>query len=118
MDDFEAVIRIFTPEEGGRRSPPANGIRWDFAYVDESPDVLYMIWPDFIAADGSSLPSDPLLPINVELTARMTIVNDAGRTAVHRGRIAPGLKFYCHEGPRRVAEGVVTRITGLFAPRE
>ena len=47
-DDFEAVIRIYTPEEGGRLSPPFNGIRWDFAYADDPPAKdLFMIHPDF-----------------------------------------------------------------------
>jgi hypothetical protein len=36
-DDFEAIIRIFRPDEGGRQTPAFNGIRWDFAYVDDPP---------------------------------------------------------------------------------
>jgi hypothetical protein len=118
-DDFEAVIRVHGPKEGGRRTPAFNGIRWDFAYADDGPDPpsLYMIWPDFFAAGGQSLPTDQPLPVGVELSARMTVVMDEMRAEVHRGRIAPGVRFYCQEGSRRVAEGVVTRVTGLFAPR-
>ena len=118
-DDFEATIRIYTAAEGGRRTSAFNGIRWDFVYAErQPPDTLYMIWPDFFAAGGLSLPTDQPLPVGVELSARMSVVvMDEMRAEVHRGRIAPGVRFFCHEGGRRVAEGVVTRITGLFAAR-
>jgi translation elongation factor EF-Tu-like GTPase len=117
-DDFEATIRIFTLEEGGRRTPAFNGIRWDFAYADESPATsLYMIWPDFFAAHGQPLGKDQPLPVGVELSARMMIVVDEMRAEIHRGRILPGVRFFCREGGKRVAEGMVTRITGLFVPR-
>ncbi|MEH6420079.1 hypothetical protein [Pseudomonas sp. CGJS7] len=118
VDDFEAVIRIHTQAEGGRRSPPLNGIRWDFAYADDPvPNRLYMIWPDFFDADGNSLPGDVPLPVDVELRARMTVVVDEMRSEVHQGRIRVGVKFYCQEGPKRVASGVVTRITHLHDER-
>ena len=117
-DDFEATIRIFGGSEGGRRTPVFNGIRWDFAYAEDNPpDTLYMIWPDFFAAGGRSLPTAQPLPVGVDLSARMAVVVDEMRAEVHRGRIAPGVRFFCHEGGRRVAEGVVTCITGLVSPR-
>jgi hypothetical protein len=118
-DDFEATVRIFSAADGGRQVPVFNGIRWDFAYAEDRPPVeLYMIWPDFLAGDGRSLPADEPLPVGVELVARMFVVMDEMRATVHRDRIAPGVRFYCHEGGRRVAEGVVTRVTGLHMPRE
>jgi translation elongation factor EF-Tu-like GTPase len=117
-DDFEATIRIYSATEGGRRTPAYNGIRWDFAYAEGNPpDTLYMIWPDFFATSGQSLPPDQPLSVGVELSARMSVVMDEMRAEVHRDRIAPGVRFFCHEGGRRVAEGVVTRITRLFTPR-
>lgn len=117
-DDFEAVIRIYTFEEGGRKSPPFNGIRWDFAYADDVPlKELYMIHPDFYDQNGDSLPLDQLLPLNVELPARMFVCIDRMRERLHRSRIHKGIRFYCHEGAKRVAEGQVTRITGLFTDR-
>lgn len=117
-DDFEATIRVYGLREGGRRTPAFNGIRWDFAYADGQPaDMLYMVWPDFLTADGRSLPTDQPLPVGVELSARMTVVMDEMRAEAHRSRIAPGVRFFCHEGRQRVAEGVVTRITGLHAAR-
>ena len=117
-DDFEADIRIYSAAEGGRRSPAFNGIRWDFAYADQQPgNTLYMIWPDFIGADGTSRSDQAPLPVGEPLSARMMIVVDEMREQIHRGRLAPGVRFYCHEGGKRVAEGVVTRVTGLFEPR-
>lgn len=56
-DDFEASIRILRTDEGGRTTAPFNGIRWDFNYADELPQVgLYMIFPDFVDEKGNSLP--------------------------------------------------------------
>ena len=117
-DDFEATIRILTEAESGRKSSPFNGIRWDFSYVtDDASNQLYMIWPDFFSPSGDSLPTDQALPLSRELSARMTVVVDEMREQVHRARIKPGVEFYCHEGPRRVAVGRVTRITGLHSNR-
>jgi translation elongation factor EF-Tu-like GTPase len=117
-DDFEAVIRIFRADEGGRKTPARNGIRWDLNYAEESPSKdLYMIWPDFMDENGNSLPKGANLETDVELHARMTIVNDEMRHKVHRARVKVGTRFYCCEGPRRVAEGQVTKITGLFDDR-
>lgn len=117
-DDFEAIIRIFTEAEGGRKTPAFNGIRWDFSYAaDDAADQLYMIWPDFLSASGNSLPKDQSLPLSTELSTRMTIVVDEMREQVHRARIKPGVEFYCHEGPKKVAIGRVTRITGLHEDR-
>ena len=112
-DDFEALIRIFSEAEGGRRTPVFNGIRWDLGYADDPPgSSIYMIWPDFLDDGGDSLISDGSLPVGVEIRAAMTIVAGPMR-AYHRGRIQVGTRFFCQEGSRRVAEGRVTRITNL-----
>jgi len=117
-DDFEAVIRIYSTAEGGRVNPAFNGIRWDFAYAESQPaGELYSIYPDFYGGDGSSLPTDQPLPIGREIPARMIVLFDEMREKIHRSRVREGVGFFCHEGPKRVAEGRVTRITGLFTPR-
>ena len=117
-DDFEATIRIYSTAEGGRRTPVFNGIRWDFAYADQPPgDNLYMIHPDFLDDAGDSRSRDEMLPVGQQLPARMFILVDEMREQVHRARIAPGVRFFCHEGGKRVAEGVVTRVTRLHDPR-
>jgi len=118
-DDFEATIRILRMEEGGRLTPPFNGIRWDFAYAgdDITKAGLLMIWPDFVDGNGNSLPTDQALPIGLPLQARMTIAVDEMRSELHRKRLLVGTEFYCHEGSKRVATGIVTKVTGLFAAR-
>jgi hypothetical protein len=116
--DFDANIRIFKEDEGGRKSAPFNGVRWDLNYADDLPTAaLYMIWPDFVDDVGVSLPTDTALPIDTLLNARMHIVIDEMRSQLHRARLKIGTRFYCCEGPRRVAEGQVTRITGLHFER-
>ena len=47
----------------------------------------------------------------------MTVVMDEMRCKLHRARIREGVRFYCHEGAKRVAEGRVVKITGLFNER-
>jgi translation elongation factor EF-Tu-like GTPase len=118
-DDFEANIRILSTAEGGRVTPPFNGIRWDFGYEgdDALASTLFMIWPDFIDEAGDSLPTDQALPIGVLLRARMTVVVNEMRSDVHRERISVGTQFYCYEGPKRVAAGTVAKLTGLFLDR-
>ena len=119
-DDFEAQIRIYTEAQGGRKIAPFNGIRWDFSYegADIEKEGIYMIWPDFYDDKHDSIPKDQKLPVDQNLSARMTIVVDEMRVQVHQRRIEVGTRFYCHEGAKRVAEGYVTRITGLHIPRQ
>ena len=117
-NDFEAAIRIFREDEGGRKTSPFNGIRWDLNYAEEMPAVgLYMVWPIFFGDDGQPLAADLALPVDRPLRARMYIVIDEIRAQTHRSRIKIGTRFFCCEGPRRVAEGEVTRITGLHLER-
>lgn len=110
--DFEARIYILAPEEGGRRTPVFNGVRWDFTYVadDPDPDGYYMIWPRFIDASGNPVPED--VPLRGECDAEMRVVA-AEMRPVHRQLIRPGVLFNCMEGWKVVARGVVTKVTGL-----
>jgi len=118
FNDFEVEIRIFSENEGGRSLPVFNGIRWDFSYKDRLPSeddsTLYAIHPDFFDGQGNSFPKGEPLPVGRLLPARMLIVRDEMRRKVHQNRLKEGVRFYCHEGKHRVAEGIVTRITGLF----
>ncbi|WP_411884886.1 hypothetical protein [Polaromonas sp. YR568] len=118
-DDFEATIRILTAQEGGRTTPPRNGIRWDLSYeLDSEPNQIWMVWPDFFDAAGDSLPINEPLPVDVPISARLTVLNDDLRKEIHGARIRVGRKFYCVEGSKRVAIGTVTRITGLHSDRK
>jgi hypothetical protein len=116
-DDFEAVIRIFPFSQRGRMTPAFNGLRWDFSYADDPQGELHAIVPDFIDENCNSLPPDHPLPVDIFLNARMTIISDEMRTQFHRRRVKIGLRFFCHEGSKRVAEGQVLRLTGLHLPR-
>lgn len=118
-DDFEATIRIFHEGEGGRHTPPRNGIRWDLCYVDDDPNEgLWMVWPDFLDQYGESLSEEEDLPVGVPLPANMMVLSDEMRPEVHRKKAKIGVRFYCHEGQKRVAEGVITNITHLFDERK
>lgn len=110
--DFEAVIRLFSTEEGGRRTPAFNGVRWDFDYKNNSRDLgSYMIWPEFLEETGESWPKDVPLPIGVEIRALMYILDDELRESAHRERLLPGVQFWVIEGSRRVGEGwVLTKV--------
>ena len=69
-----------------------------------------MIWPEFEDGDGGLFPDSVPVPMNG--TARMWILVDEMRP-IHRERIQIGVKGLFMEGPRQVAESVVTRIVGL-----
>ncbi len=112
QEDFVARITILTEDEGGRKTPPVNGIRWDFLYADdEVQDGLYMIWPDFFGEDGSSFPKD--IQLTGTLNARMFILSKEGIPEWHQERLQEGTEFFCMEGPKRVAKGVVTKLAGI-----
>ncbi|HYE99155.1 MAG TPA: hypothetical protein VEJ18_09610 [Planctomycetota bacterium] len=54
------------------------------------------------------------MPVGVELIARFFILDGRLRREVHRARLRDGVRFYCHEGSRRTAQGRVTRVIGLL----
>jgi hypothetical protein len=65
--DFEVHYRFYSAAEGGRHSgPPRQHVyRCDWAYDgdDISQTGIYMIWPEFLARDGSVIPDgDFVLP--------------------------------------------------------
>jgi hypothetical protein len=109
--DFEAEITILTPEQDGRNYPPHNYIRWDLGYTDRKPDdPIYMIWPVFLDGRGSPIPKG--VPIEGVLVARMHILVKE-TLSFHRLRLLVGTEFNCHEGPRVVARGKVTKLLAL-----
>src|SRR4051812_15392318 len=108
--DFEGVVRILTEREGGRRSAPFNGIRWDLRYFFQGEDQLSMVWPEFIDASGDAIPADR--PLSGLLRARFHVVAEEMRN-FHQLHARPGVGFFCVEGPKVCAAGVVTQVTGL-----
>ena len=111
--DFEVRYRFLTAEEGGRRTgPPLQGYRSDWSYEgDDVAEGIYMIWPEFLAEDGSLFPEN--VPVSVTGHASMWIVSHDMRTRVHRLRIHEGIKGYFMEGGLKVAEAIVTRVIAL-----
>jgi hypothetical protein len=81
-------------------------------YPDED-DHAYMIWPEFLEANGQLLPDGSLA--EPEGLAQMCILDDAMRQKVHRSRIQVGVKGYLCEGNQKVAEAEVIRIIGLHS---
>ena len=77
-----------------------------------------MVWPDFVDESGESRSEEEELPVGVLLPAKMFVLVDQMRAEVHRKKVKIGVRFYCHEGLKRVAEGVITKITHLFDERK
>ena len=116
---FEAMIRILRLAESGRPAQLLfNSVRWDFAYTEnQPPGKLYAIHLDFCDAHGDSLAADQSLPIGIEIPARIVVRFNEMDENLHRSRIREGVRFYCHERGKRIAEGRVTRVTGLMNKR-
>ncbi|MGA0557009.1 hypothetical protein ACO2Q8_10185 [Larkinella sp. VNQ87] len=111
--DFEVTYRLFTADEGGRRTPAFQGIRWDFLYEDFSKEA-FMIWPEFLDKNGV-LFAEEFEPIEPYGRALMWIVNPALRRTVHQHRIKVGTRGYFMEGLTKVGVCEVTRILGLMS---
>lgn len=60
---------------------------------------------------GDAIPKD--VPLKGTVRARMHIVSRELANSLHRDRIHVGTKFFAMEGARKVANGTVTKITGL-----
>lgn len=110
-EDFQAEITILTPEEGGRFAPVFNGVRWDFQYEqDGDSQQHFMIWPEFV--DEENEPISREFPLKGTYRARMYVVSENLRD-LHRPRVQVGTEFFCVQGPKKVARGTVTKVTGL-----
>ena len=70
-----------------------------------------MIWPEFLAEDGSLFPED--VSVSISGRATMWILSHDLRTRLHRLRIHEGVRGYFMEGAQRVAEAIITRVIGL-----
>ncbi len=90
--DFRVTYRLFTTEEGGRKTAAYQHIRWDFRY--EGTVETWMIWPEFLDPDGQMVPNGPFSPVG---QANMFIINPE-RREFHRQRIRPGVRGFFLEG--------------------
>src|SRR5436305_10677104 len=106
--DFIATVSFLSHEFGGRRVQPAQGYRPDIRYGEDSPNQVWMVWPRFLAIDGSELPDGTVVPPVCD--ANFYIVNDQMRREVHVGRLRVGTHLALVEGPRVVASCVVKQL--------
>jgi len=110
--DFRVTYSLFSAEEGGRKTPHFQHIRWDFSYEDEgiaTRNQLFMIWPEFITPSGEMLPEG--VPMPQHGLADMFMINPATR-AFHCQYIRRGLRGYLHEG-RRIGVCEVVEVLAL-----
>ncbi len=96
--DFQVTYRLFPPEEGGRRTPVYQGIRWDSRLADETRPHNWMVYPEFIDADGFIIPNGPVAPVG---RANMFPLNSTLR-AKYRPLVQPGTRGYFVEGSQRM----------------
>lgn len=113
LPDFRVTYRIFSAEEGGRKIPVCQHIRWDSCYEDKSvAPGHFMIFPEFLDPDGYLIPNGPVSPIG---QATMFIVR-SDRHDFHRPLIQPGVRGYFMEGGTRVGVWEVTEVLALRQP--
>ncbi|GAA4369882.1 hypothetical protein GCM10023185_43910 [Hymenobacter saemangeumensis] len=108
--DFRVSYSLFSPEEGGRKRPHYQHIRWDFSYeAIATRNLLFMIWPEFITPAGDMLPEG--VPMPQHGLADMFIISPHHRE-FHTRHIHRGLRGYLHEG-HRVGVCEVVEVLGL-----
>ena len=110
--DFEGLVRILEPKEGGRTAPVFNGLRWDLRYWHQAEASNWQVWPEFMDDSDDAIPPDR--PIAGLVRARFHVIAPELR-AFHSQQARTGVGFFCVEGARVYAAGIITRITGLAA---
>lgn len=87
LPDFEVAYRVFSPEEGGRKTPAFQGIRWDFMY-EEYPQENSMVYPEVVDVNTREVFVSET-PIPEYGIATMWILNPKLRS-MHQKRIKLG----------------------------
>jgi hypothetical protein len=113
LPDFEAEVRILTPEAVGDKRPVVlfQGCRHDIHLDDQPSEGNWMIWPRFIDDTGELLPGD--VPIPAISKAHFYIINEELRRTVHREWLHVGTRFHIRAGGRPLAACRITKILGL-----
>lgn len=112
LPDFRVSYTLYSSEEGGRKTPANQHIRWDFMYDDNAISThTFMIWPEILRPNGELL-TDGYVPMHG--LADMFIVFPTSR-AFHQQHVKPGLRGYFVEGSRRVAVCEVVAILNLHS---
>jgi len=114
LHDFEVEYRILSESEGGRKTLPYQGIRWDFwyDYNGKHENKLFIIWPEFLDENANVI-TQKNAPVPISGKARMWIINDSLRK-YHQDKIKIGLNTNGHEGGTVVAKYRVSKIVGLM----
>jgi hypothetical protein len=109
--DFRVSYSLISAEDGGRKTPAYQHIRWDFRYADtEVSTGTFCIWPEVLTPAGVFIPEGEIIPQHG--LADMLIINPTTRP-FHQERIRPGVRGYFVEGPRRIAVCEVVEVLGL-----
>jgi hypothetical protein len=110
--DFRVSYTLYSAEEGGRKTPAYQHIRWDFRYDDPAISTgTFIVWPEILLPSGTTL-VDGCVPTHG--LADMFIVFPTSR-AFHQQHIKPGLRGYFVEGARRVAVCEVIAVMHLHS---
>ncbi len=109
--DFKVRYKFRSPEEGGRKSLPFQGIRSDFSYEEDEEERQSMIWPEFLDATGKLI-TDSDTPVPESGTALMWIINPE-RRPLHQKMIRIGTKGFFREGTLYTADCEVIEIIAL-----
>lgn len=110
--DFRVSYTLYRAEEGGRKTPANQHIRWDFRYDDKAISThTFTIWPEILYPNGELL-VDGYVPMHG--LADIFIVFSASR-AFHQQHIKLGLRGYFVEGPHLVAVCEVVAILSLYS---
>ena len=75
-------------------------------------DGIYMIWPEFLKADGSVMIEDEVM-VPQEGEAFMWILMFDQMREYHKKRATVGRRCWFMEGSRKVAEAYITERIGL-----
>ncbi|MBO0358816.1 hypothetical protein J0X19_12740 [Hymenobacter sp. BT186] len=112
LPDFRVSYTLYSAEEGGRKTPARQHIRWDFRYDEPAISTsTFMVWPEILLPSGALL-IDGVVPTHG--LADMFIIFPTSR-AFHQQHIKPGLRGYFVEGARRVAVCEVIAILNLHS---
>ena len=111
--DFRVKYKFYSEAEGGRKSLPYQGIRFDFWYEheDAKENSVYIIWPEF-EDEKQNVILDNTKSVPESGTARMWIIMDKMRK-YHRDRIKVGIIGFFFEG-KKVGRCEVIEIIGLL----
>jgi hypothetical protein len=111
LPDFRVTYSIYSAEEGGRKTPALQHIRWDFRYDEKAIATgTFMIWPEVLLLSEEMLPDGFIPPHGL---ADMFILFPA-RRAFHQQHIKLGTRGYFMEGGWRVAVCEVVELLGLY----